>query len=309
MGGGEICAVVVNWNRRDDTLRCLASLSAAAGMGCLVVVDNGSTDGSVEAIRQRFPQTIVIQTGGNLGFAAGSNRGADHFLKRTSHRFLFLLNNDAVIAADTVEQLIGVAKASEAIGLAVPKIYYANTPDRLWYAGGYINWKKGTCEHYGFGKQDRRQFDLQRDISFASGAAVLIKRRLIEELGLFDKRYYMLEEDVEFSIRARRAGYTIRYVPEARAWHKVGASTASRGDAFVWYYLIRNRLYTMRTHARTHQWLQFLVYFPLLCLWKSIWYAWRGNPAVASAIARGILDHLRGCVGETFTQESPSTPG
>ena len=116
-------------------------------------------------------------------------------------------------------------------------------------------------------------------------------------------------EDVEFSIRARRAGYTIRYVPEARAWHKVGASTASRGDAFVWYYLIRNRLYTMRTHARTHQWLQFLVYFPLLCLWKSVWYAWHGNPAVASAIARGILDHLRGCVGETFTQESPSTPG
>jgi hypothetical protein len=300
MEGGRVCAVVVNWNRKDDTLSCLSSLGMASGIGRTVIVDNGSIDGSVGAVRQQFPDATVIEVGQNLGFAAASNLGATYFLERTSCRYLLLLNNDVIIASNMVEQLTKAAEVSEVIGVTVPKIYYASPPDRLWYAGGYIDWKQGSCEHYGFGEQDKGQFDHQRDVSFACGAAMLIKRGVVERLGLFDERYYMFEEDVEFSIRVARAGYVICYTPKAQAWHRVGASATTRGDSFVWYYLIRNRLYTMRAYAHLHQWLLFLSYFPFLCVWKGVLYALRGDPMVATAIARGIIDHLRGRTGETF---------
>jgi GT2 family glycosyltransferase len=294
----QACAVVVNWNRRDDTLECLTSLYAATSVGHVIVVDNGSTDGSAAAIHERFPDATVLQPGRNLGFAAGSNLGAQYFLEQTPYGFLFLLNNDLVIAQDTVERLVDNASASRAIGVTVPKIYYTTPSNQLWYAGGYIDWRKGTCEHYGFGQRDKGQFDQQRDVSFACGGAELVKREVVERLGLFQEWYYMFEEDVEFSIRVQRADYAIRYVPTALAWHKVGASAASRGNAFVWYYLIRNRLYTMRAHANWHQWLGFWTYLPLLCVWKSLWYALQGQPAVASAIARGVLDFARNRTGE-----------
>jgi GT2 family glycosyltransferase len=298
----QTCAVIVNWNRKDDTLACLASLQAA-GIKHLVVVDNGSTDGSTATIHQQFPETTILQSERNLGFAAGSNLGKTYFLEQTTCRFLCLVNNDMVVAADMVRRLAEEAVASEIVGITVPKIYYADPPDRLWYAGGYIDWKKGTCEHYGFGQQDKGQFDHRRDVSFACGAAALIKREVLERLDLFKDWYYMFEEDVEFSIRVQKAGYTIRYVPTALAWHKVGTSAAVRGRAFVWYYLIRNRLYTMRAHANTYQWLQFCLYFPLLCAWKSVWYALHGDPKVALSIGKGILAFSTRQVGESFTRE------
>lgn len=294
------CALVVNWNRKEDTLNCLASLYAAASVGQVIVVDNGSTDGSAAAIQQQFPQVAILQPGRNLGFAAGCNLGAQYFLEQTPFQLLFLLNNDLVIAQDTVEQLTQEISLSQTIGVTVPKIYYDTPPDRLWYAGGYIDWTKGTCEHYGFGQQDIGQFDQPSDVSFASGGAVLIKREVVERVGLFKESYYMFEEDVEFSIRTQRAGYAIRYVPTALAWHKVGASAARRGNAFVWYYLIRNRLYTMRDYASARQILRFSLYLPLLCVWKSLWYALHGEPTVAPAIAKGVFDFLRNRSGETF---------
>jgi GT2 family glycosyltransferase len=292
--------VVVNWNRKDDTLTCLASLYTATGVGHVIVVDNGSTDGTATAIQQQFPETTVLQPGRNLGFAAGSNLGARYFLEQTPYRFLFLLNNDLIIAKDTVDLLIQETSPKEAIGITVPKIYYTTPSDRLWYAGGYIDWKKGTCEHYGFGQQDKGQFDQQRDVSFACGGAALIEREVIERLGLFIEWYYMFEEDVEFSIRVQRANYIIRYVPVALAWHKVGASVTTRGNAFVWYYLIRNRLYTVHAHANAYQRLEFWLYIPLLCAWKSLWYVLHKEPAVVPAILRGILDFLKNRTGETF---------
>jgi len=296
----QTCAIVVNWNRKVDTLSCLSSLSAAEGIGGVIVVDNGSKDGSVVAIHQQFPTVTVLEIERNLGYAAGSNLGAAHFLKQSSCQFMLLLNNDVTIAPDAVDQLVKAMETSETIGITVPKIYYADVPDRLWYAGGGIDWKAGSCTHYGFGKRDRGQFGLQRDVSFACGAATLIRREVIEKLGLFDEHYYMFEEDVEYSIRVKRAGYTICYVPEAKAWHKVGTSAASRGEAFVWYYLIRNRLYTMCTYAHAHQWLQFLFYFPTLCVWKSVRYALWGNPQVAIGIGNGLLAYFKGHKGESL---------
>ena len=292
------CVATVNWNRREDTLQCLASVIGAPEVGYVVVVDNGSDDHSVEAVRERFPGVTVIQAGANVGYAVASNVAVDHFLTQTSCEFLLLVNNDLVLAPDAIRHLVRVGASSDSIGVCVPKIYYTTPSDKLWYAGGYVNWWKGSSEHRGKGEREAGKFNEPCDVSFACGAAILLERAVIEDVGLFDDRYYMFEEDVEFSLRLAATGHRIRYVPSAVAWHRVGASAEMRGDAFVWYYLVRNRLYTMRRHAAAHRWLRFLAYFPLLCIWKAGFYAWHGNPWVSLAIGRGVVDYLRGRSGE-----------
>ncbi len=227
--GPSIAVIVLTWNGRALTLECLASLEAVTTPNVRVmVVDNASTDGTVDAIRDRYGDRVtVVATGANLGFAGGNNAGIRRALDEGAD-FILLLNNDTRVDPAFLDALVGPMPGAPEVGITGPKIYYDSPPDRLWFAGGAISMWRGTARHIGIRETDRGQYDTPRSVDYISGCALLTRRAVFERVGLLDESYTAYFEDADLCMRARRAGFEIRYVPAAKVWHKISASTGGQ---------------------------------------------------------------------------------
>lgn len=292
-----IATVILNWNGRDTTLACVQTvLDCGQPPAAVIVVDNGSTDDSVAALHTRFPALTVLAARENLGFARGNNLGVRHALAAFAPDLVFLLNNDAFINADTLPRLRTALDGNPRAGAAVPKIYFGDG-QRLWYAGGHVDWKIGTGVHEHQGALDSGQADVSRAVGFAPGCALLLRRDVIEPAGLFDARYFFMGEDVDLSLRLTGAGRPLLYAPGATVVHQVSASSARQGQPFIWYHMTRNRLLTVSKHASAGQKLRFFSYWPLLWAFKAAQFTLTGRLASAQAMARGLRDFRRGQFG------------
>lgn len=238
-----VATVVLTWNGRDDTLACIASLERLDWPRHeTIVVDNGSCDGTIEAIGAAHPDVTVIATGRNLGFAAGNNVGLEAAAEMGAD-YVLLLNNDTVVAPDLLDNLVAEARRRPDAGALCPLIYYLDEPDRIWYAGARFDARRGhNGRHTGYGERDRGQYDRVREIGRATGAAMLIRREVIEEVGFLDGDLFLQVEDVEWSLRMRRAGWRIFFVPAGRVWHRVSVTTGGEHAAATAYYEMRNTL-------------------------------------------------------------------
>jgi GT2 family glycosyltransferase len=227
--GASIAIIVLNWNGRDLTLDCLRSLEAITTPGVrIILVDNASSDGTVDAVRLRYgPRVTVVQNAGNLGFAAGNNVGIRRALEQGDD-FVLLLNNDTVVAPDLIDRLLPPMLAAPEIGITAPKIYYAEPKDRIWFAGGEISLWRGIARHTGIRETDHGQYERERDIDYATGCAFLARRGVFETVGYLDPAYRAYFEDADFCVRARHAGFRIRYIPAAHVWHRISASTGGQ---------------------------------------------------------------------------------
>jgi GT2 family glycosyltransferase len=247
----KVVSIVLNWNGGRDTAECLRSLARLEGVDHEpLVVDNGSTDGSVELLRREFPNVRIVETGANLGFAGGVNRGIAAAVARGAE-FLWLLNNDATVAPDSLAALVAALQRRPDAGFACSKVLLADRPDVLWYAGGTCDTPTGFMRHHGQGEPDRGQHDRVGDLAFACGCSLLVRRRTVEAIGPMPEEYVLYWEDVAWSATARAAGWAIVFVPGSRVWHKVGASLASSstpGELLRARYLMRNRILFHRRH-------------------------------------------------------------
>lgn len=222
--GPQVWCVVLSWNGRDDTLSCLNSLKASTYENLhILVVENASTDGTVEAIRESHPDVMLLINDENLRWAGGNNVGIKHAMEAGAD-YVFLLNNDIEIAPDMVTKMMAVAIADERPRILAPKIYYHARRSTLWFAGGGVNLWRGRIWHFGIRQHDDGQFDHIREVDYITGCAMLIPRAIIDDVGLIDPAYYLYGEDVDYSLRTRRAGYDLCMVPDAVMWHKVSAS-------------------------------------------------------------------------------------
>jgi GT2 family glycosyltransferase len=229
---------VLSWNRREDTLACLESLAGVE----MVCVDNGSQDGSADAVAELFPGVALVRNAENAGYAAGNNAGIRRALELGAD-WVWLVNNDAVVDASAAAALEEAARARPDAGVLACKVYFAEPPDVLWYAGGRFNLLLGySGRQNGYGRRDDGRFDTLRDVGRATGAAMAVSRAAIERAGLLDEDLFAYVEDVEWCLRIRRAGFAIVFVPAARAWHRVSASTGGAGSATSLYYDTRNTL-------------------------------------------------------------------
>ena len=253
MRGAEtphVAVVVLCWNGREDTLACLASLERMRWPRLtVIVVDNGSTDGTLEAVRRDFPGATAIRSDENLGFAEGNNVGLRAALEAGAD-YVLLLNNDTIADQALVEALVAEARRRPDAGALCPLIRYVDPPDLIWYAGArYDPRAVHNGRHTGYGERDTGQYHAVREIGRATGAAMLVPREVVERVGYLDGRLFLQVEDVEWSLRMRAAGYRILYVPAGQVWHHVSVASGGERAPDTAYYEMRNSLYVCARHA------------------------------------------------------------
>jgi GT2 family glycosyltransferase len=249
-----VYVIVLTWNGKADILECLKSLQNLAYPNTkILVVDNASEDGTAEAIHSLFPGFELICNGSNLRFARGNNVGIDYSLRRGAD-YVLLLNNDTVADHDFLSHLVETAESDKKIGIVGPKIYYYDKPRRIWFAGGTINWWTGGVAHAGIREEDKGKYDVTTEVDYITGCCMLVKREVIDAVGMLDARYHMYVEDVDWCVRAMRAGYKLVYVPSSKVWHKLSASTKGHLSWFKNWNKLKSRLRLMSLYAHWYQW-------------------------------------------------------
>jgi len=251
----KVFAVILHYKSRDLTYQCVLSLQGINKEDfCLkiVLVDNCSSQ-PVDKFKEEFKDLVVLKNSQNLGFAEGNNVGIRYALKNGA-RWVLILNNDTTVAPDLLVQLIKKSSLINQSGILGPKIYFApgfeyhknnykpaQRGKVFWYAGGIIDWRNVYCSHRGLDEVDEGQYDRVETTDFVSGCAMLVKKEVFEKIGLFDPRYFLYLEDVDFCQRAKKAGFKIIYVPDGKVWH-YNASSSQVGGALHDYFITRNRL-------------------------------------------------------------------
>jgi len=295
----KIAIIIINFNGGRDTLECLDSirkLTIGDFQVQVIVVDNASTDGSLKNICSKKSLKLkIIKNKKNLGFAEGNNVAIRWGLKNDFDYFL-LLNNDALAGKNLLVQLIKEAERCSQAGVFSPKIYFApgfeyhkqkyKKRDRgrvIWYAGGRIDWDNVLFSHRGVDEIDKGQYQEAEETAFATGCCMFVKKEVFQKIGLFDKRYFLYLEDADLSVRAKKAGFKVFYLPKGKVWHK-NASSSQVGGELQDYYFTRNRLLFACEHAslRTR-----------IALFKQAFkYLFQGNSVRRKAVKDFLFRHF-----------------
>ena len=236
----KVVIVVLNWNRREETLACLESLEKADLAGAAVmVVDNGSHDGSVEAIQTRFPWVRVLPLGENRGFAGGNNAGIRVALEEGAEAVV-LLNNDTVVFPDFLHPLLWTANGEPKAAGVSSVALRMDRPDLIDAAYLTIYWGHGIVWHHGVNRMPGEGFDRSCVIDAGIGCSFLMRADALREVGLLDESYFAYHEEVDWCFRARQAGYEIYYQPLSALWHHGSKSTDTRRPPKPEYPLFRD---------------------------------------------------------------------
>jgi GT2 family glycosyltransferase len=221
----KVCIVTLNWNGLEDTIECLDSLKKVTYPNYeVVVVDNASSGKDVPVLRDKYADYAhVIANDKNHGFSEGNNIAIRYALEKQAD-YVLLLNNDTVVDPGFLSELVTIAESDKRVGIESAKVYFYDSPNRLWHVGGKVNWHLGTFKTYGANQEDLGQFDQVADRDFVYATAMLIRRRLIDTIGLLDSKFFFGIEEYDYCQRAKKAGFRVVYVPKAKVWHKIGAS-------------------------------------------------------------------------------------
>ncbi|HZE74996.1 MAG TPA: glycosyltransferase family 2 protein [Gemmatimonadales bacterium] len=294
--GDELLVVLVlSHDKREHTLRCLASVAALRYRPReVVVVDNGSADSSADAIAAAHPGVHLVRSADNLGAAGGRNLGI-RYAARFPWSYLLLLDDDAQADEQLADALVAALRADPKAGLATPKAYRTDLPGVIASAGGMrIQLGRGSIVDIGAGQRDTGQFDRPGYVDSCVGFAVLIRRDALDAVVGLDEAYNPYGwEEVDLSLRARRAGYAIRYVPSAIAYHAGGIRGRGRPVPEYERGKTANYLRLMRRHATPLEWLGFAVAAPARAVVLLIRDLARGQWRAAAARVRGVIDSAR----------------
>jgi GT2 family glycosyltransferase len=254
----KIFISILNFNSRNETIDCLNSIKKIKIEGfsvTVVLIDNASkekmdlTEGFINPIELK-----IIENKENFGFAGGHNIGLRYALEKGAD-YVLVLNNDAVLGENALLEMFLAAESISGVGIVVPKIYFAKGHEFhkgkygkedlgkvFWYAGGEVDWKNVVGFHRGVDEVDRGQYDIQAETNYATGCCMLLRREVLEKVGLFDDNYYLYYEDGDLSQRVKRHDYKIIYEPKAVVYHENAGSSGGSGSNLQDYYISRNRM-------------------------------------------------------------------
>ena len=251
-----VWAVTLGFNNAEDTVECLQSLEKSTYPNLrLLMVDNASKDNTIERVMQELPDVDVIQMPENIGFARGFNTAIVYALEHGAD-FVFMINNDTVVDPELISRLVAEGQADPKAGVLAPKIYYYDHKDTVWSAGSrYRKFPPVIVIQKGTGPDDGA-FDSIRDLDYVTTCALMLSRTFLEDQGLLDANFFFFSEDYDLSIRAREAGYVLRFVSDAHMCHKVSKSTqAGSPNPFFWFTYGRSTAIFCRKHHSFDSWL------------------------------------------------------
>lgn len=254
----DIFVSVLNFNGKNNTLDCIESLKKINTKNfnlTILAIDNGSSE-KLDLKDESWGNISlkVIENKNNLGFSGGHNVGIEYALNNRAD-YVLILNNDTYVEENFLEKLLSAAEKGGKIGILVPKIYFApgfefhkNKYSKqeqgkvFWYAGGEMDWANVIGHHRGVDEVDKGQFNKTEETQLATGCCMLIKKEVLEKVGIFDEKYFLYYEDADLCIRAKKSGFKIMYVPSSIIWHKNAGSAGGSGSVLQDYYITRNRL-------------------------------------------------------------------
>lgn len=285
-------AVVVNWNGVDDTLLCIKNLQAQTERPVIHVVDNGSEDGSVEALMSLGDQIILHRLPTNVGFAAGANVGIRSALE-ASAPFVFLQNNDATCDPLALSMLVAAASKHPSADLFGGRIYRDRAQDVLWACGVSMGWSPNLGRLRGHGLRGASRFPMEEEVDSLTGCGLLIRSDLLRRIGLLDETFFVYVEDADLCARARMAGSKCVYVPSAILEHKGGGSTGHGYGGTRKYLTAYFSVHYLRLHGTASLYASFLIFDVLLLPPTFLWALLNGRARGTLAKARGLWHGLR----------------
>lgn len=294
----KVYICILNWNSLPDTLECLQSVFSLDYQNFeVIVVDNNSSESPVESIASLYPDVKLIVSPANLGFTGGNNLAMAYAMENECD-YMWLLNNDAVVEADSLRQLVEYAEANESVGLVSPVIYHFDDRSQGQFAGSRVNWKNLLIEPY-TGAEDDASLREGEDICLV-GAALLIKRRVVETIGYLNDAYFAYWEDTEYSLRSLCKGFRNAVCSSAKVYHKMvlGQLLLGGKKPHYYYFMWRNRFLLGREFSKSSQ--QKFRFFrqSLAAMLRSLGHCRRnGNMEGAAAILNGAWHGFRSVSG------------
>ena len=288
---------MLNYNGREVTLDTLRSLLALDYPRLhLVVVDNGSTDGSYQAIRSAFPQVEQLRVRENRGISWGLDHGIQHGLSRASAGgcdYLLLMNNDIEVDPGMLTEMVAAAAGDPRAGCVGPKSYYYADRARLWSTGGILRWRgDSVTRERGDGELDAGQYDRDQVVDYVNGCAMLVRREALERTGYWDPVYFLGAEDADFCVRMKRQGFRCLYAHRARLWHRISHSIGVYRPTRT-FHTGRSTAIFLRKYATPSQWTRALLALAVAIPVAALRELPRGNQRAAFEKLRGFREGLR----------------
>ena len=288
-----VVSVILNGKRPEDILACLDSLAATTYPNHIeLIVDYPSAAGSLEPVRAAHPEAQVIVTTENRGYAGNNNLGLNWAIAHGAD-WVFVLNEDTVLAPDCLSQLVAVGQSDPHIGIVGPMVYHFDEPDVIQTAGGILGpyWLATLT---GSNQRDQGQYPAPRPVEWISGCAMLVRREVINQIGVLDERFFIYWEEIDWCLRASRVGWRLIHVPQAKLWHK-GVQRDYRPGPSVTYYTTRNHfLLLAKHHAPARTWLALALSTARSLTSWTLKPKWRSMRPHRDAMLRGVWDFARG---------------
>ena len=292
----DISVITINYNGLNDTCELIDTLPLEDESIEVIVVDNASKEDEATIMEQRYPQVKVIRSKENLGFAGGNNLG----IKAARGKYLFFINNDTILRCkkDDVrckmfQPLIDKLESSPQIGMVSPKIKFSWEDNPIQFAG-FTPLSRITLRNQsiGCGESDRGQYDTPHPTPYAHGAAMMVKREVIENAGLMPECYFLYYEELDWSMMIRRAGYDIWYEPSVTIYHKE-SQTTGQSSPLKSYYMTRNRLlFAKRNVSSPLKILTYLYLIGVVAVRDIMKYTLRRRIDLSKATIRGVRDFI-----------------
>ena len=290
-----LSVVVVNWNGRHHLPDCLGSL-LDSGYDHLqvILVDNGSSDGSVAYVRSRFPGVEVLAASENLRWAGGNNLALRRLLQQGEiHHYVLLLNNDTIVPGGSLERMVAALVAEPRAWAATPRICYAHDPARAWYDGGRVGAYTGWVRHDGIRQLTGRLPTEPRFVDYGTGCALLLAPEALARVGELDESFYFYGEDTDYSLRLRAAGGRILHVPKALVLHKVSAALGG-GSTRKAYLRSRSHVKLLQRYWPRSRLPVLIASQAVYYAGLTVWHLWHGRWQTALACLDGVIAELRG---------------
>jgi GT2 family glycosyltransferase len=262
-----VSIITINYNQSGVTLELLRSLRGITYPNIeVIVVDNASPSDEPDIIKSQYPEIVLLKSNKNLGFAGGNNMG----IRVSKGEYLLFLNNDTEVDSGFLEPMIELFEKDQAIGMISPKILFHHTPNTIQYAG-YTSMNPYTIRQnlIGYWQKDIGQFNKVTETYSIHGAAMMVPRKVIEDVGMMTEIYFLYYEEHDWCSKIKKAGYSIYYQPQSVVYHKESISTGKESPLKV-YYIARNRILYARRNSTGVTLIINFIYFNLISFPKSI---------------------------------------